>query len=79
MPAALDGAGGKLQRAGCRVGSVDFSLYVNTLTGLKPMAQVECNEFNKKMYRYGPGVSPGFAVYITTGFTRTTDVPFLVQ
>jgi RimJ/RimL family protein N-acetyltransferase len=45
---------------GCRVGSVYLHLHVNTVTGLKPMAQVDCNEFNKKMYRHGPSVSTGF-------------------
>jgi hypothetical protein len=55
-PAALNGAGGKLQRDG----SVYLYLHVNAVTGLKPMAQVDCNEFNKKMYRHGPGVSTGF-------------------
>jgi hypothetical protein len=60
MPAALDGAGGKLQRAGCRVGAVHLSVDVNAVTCLKPIAEVDCNDFNKKMYRSGPGVSTGF-------------------
>lgn len=45
---------------GYRVGSVYLYLHVNAVTGLKFMAQVDCNEFNKKMYRHGPGVSTGF-------------------
>lgn len=44
----------------CRVGSVYLHLHVNTVTGLKPMAQVDCNEFIKKMYRHGPGVLTKF-------------------
>jgi hypothetical protein len=27
---------------------------------MKPMAQAACNDFNKKIYRHGPGVSTGF-------------------
>jgi hypothetical protein len=68
MPAALEGAVGKLKEIGCRVWAAHSYLHAPTALGLKPMAQAACNDFNKKMYRHGPGVSTGFAVYITLGY-----------
>jgi hypothetical protein len=50
MPAALNGAGGKLQRAGCGVWAANSYLHQHTALGLNPMAQAACNDFNKKMY-----------------------------
>jgi hypothetical protein len=60
MPAALEGAGGMLQGAGCRVWAANLYLHAPTALGLNPMAQVDCNDLNKKMYRHGPGVSTGY-------------------
>jgi hypothetical protein len=65
MPAALDGAAGRLQRVGCRVWATNLYLHANVVLELNPTAQAACNDFDKKMYRDGPGVKPGFAVYIT--------------
>lgn len=62
MPAALDGAGGKSQGAGCRVWAADLDLHTPTALGLKPMVKADCNDFNKKMYRHGPVVSTEFRV-----------------
>jgi hypothetical protein len=50
MPAALDGAGGKLQEAGCGVLSANLYLHKHTALGLNPMAQAACNDCNKKKY-----------------------------
>ena len=50
MPAALEGAGGKSQGAGCRVWAANSVLHAPTALGLKPMAQADCNDFNKKMF-----------------------------
>jgi hypothetical protein len=60
MPAALDGAVGMLQGAGCRVWAANLYLQARTALVLKPIAQAACNDFNKRMYRHGPGVSTGF-------------------
>ena len=60
MPAALDGAGEKLQGVGCRVWSANLYLHARKVVDLKPMSQAACNDFNKKMYQHGPGVSTGF-------------------
>ena len=60
MPAALDGAVGMLLGVGCRVWSANSVLHAPTALGPKPMAQAACNDFNKRMYRHGPGVSTGF-------------------
>lgn len=60
MPAALEGAVEKLQGAGYRVWAANLYLHAQTAPDPKPMAQTACNDFNKKMYRHGPGVSTGF-------------------
>jgi hypothetical protein len=59
-PAALDVAVGRLQGVGCRVLAANLYLHARTELGLKPIAQVTCNDFNKKMYRLKLGVSTGF-------------------
>jgi hypothetical protein len=59
-PEALEGAVGQLQSFGCRVWAANLYLHARTALGLKPMAQVACDDFNKKMYRHGLGVSTGF-------------------
>jgi len=60
MPTALYGAGGKLQGTGCGVWAANLYVHEHTALDLNPMAQAACNDFNKMMYRYGPGVSTGF-------------------
>jgi hypothetical protein len=67
MPAALDGAGGRLQGAGYQVGSANLYLQTHSALGLKPMAQAACDDLNKKMIDTGRVYPPGFAVYITLG------------
>jgi hypothetical protein len=59
MPAALDGAGGKLQGARCLVWAANLYLYAHAVSDLKPKAQVACNDFDKKVYRHGPDVLTG--------------------
>ncbi len=51
---------GMLQGAGWWVWAANLYLHARTALGLKPMAQAACNDFNKMMYRYGPGVSTRF-------------------
>ena len=50
MPAALDGAAGRLQGVGCRVCAANLYPHARTALGLKPMLQTACDDFNKKMY-----------------------------
>ena len=59
-PAALDGAAGRLQGVWRRVWAANLYLRARTTLDLKSMAQVACNDFNKKMYRHEPGVSTRF-------------------
>eukprot|EP01034_Spumella_vulgaris_P022778 gene22777-28940_t len=51
---------GMLQGVGCRVWAANLYLHVHAVSGLKPMSQAACDDFNNKMYRHGPGVSTGF-------------------
>jgi hypothetical protein len=59
MPAALDGAAGRLQGIECRVWAANLYLHANAVLCLNPLAQAAYNDFNKKMYRHGPGVLTG--------------------
>jgi hypothetical protein len=50
----------------CKGLDVGFELQIYTcmhmhmhVSDLKPMSQAACDDFNKKMYRHGPGVSTG--------------------
>jgi hypothetical protein len=67
MPAALKGAVGKSQGARCPVWVANLYLHVNAALGLKPFAQVACNDFNKQIIGTGQMYPPGFTVYITLG------------
>jgi hypothetical protein len=67
MPAALDGAEGRLQGVGCRVLAGHLYLHAHAVSDLKPMAQAACDDLNKKMIDTGRVYPPGFAVYITLG------------
>ncbi len=60
MPAAQEGAGGRLQEAGCHVGPTDLYLNAKTTIGLSSTAQANYNDFNKKTYRHGPAVLTKF-------------------
>jgi hypothetical protein len=60
MPAALDGAVGRLQGVGYRVLAANLYLHAHTALGRKVIAQAACDDFNNKMYRHGPGVSTRF-------------------
>lgn len=75
MPAALDGAVGKLQGVGCRVWSGNLYLHAHAVSDLKSMAKVACNDFDKKMYRHGPGVSTGFCGLHHVRDTENMDRP----
>lgn len=65
MPAALVGAGGKLQGAGWRVWAANSVLHAPTALGLKPLAQAACNDFNKKTIDSDRVYQAGFADLIT--------------
>lgn len=69
MPAVLDGAMGMLQGVWCRVWAANLYLRARTTLDLKPMAQVACNDFNKKMGDTNRVCQPGFAVYIALNFS----------
>lgn len=58
--AALDGAVGRLRGVECRVWAANLYLHAHAALGLQPVAQAACNDFNKKMYQHGQGVSTGF-------------------
>jgi hypothetical protein len=68
MPAALDGAGGKLRGAVCQIWSANLCLLELTTLSLKPMAEATCDDFNKIHIDTGRMYQPSFAVYITLGF-----------
>jgi hypothetical protein len=57
MPAALDGAVGKLQGVGCRVWSAHLCLRADAALGLKPMAQSDCKNSKKDVLTRAGGVN----------------------
>ena len=75
VPAALDGAGGKLQGTGCGVWSSNLVLHAQTAPGPKPIAQAACNDFNKGCIDTGRVYQPGFADYITLHYPLHGDTP----
>jgi hypothetical protein len=54
-------------------------LQADTALGLKAMAQAACNDFNKKMYRHGPGVSTGVCGLHHVRFFATAICSSLIQ
>lgn len=66
-PAVLDGAVGMLQGVGYRVWAANLYLHAHAVSGLKPMTQATCNDFDMKLYLHGPGVSTGFCVLHCVG------------